>query len=283
MLLALASTMVTRKQVDAITRWKCPCCVIKSLNVPGYSLNIKCDSCENLVAKVGEQIDHLKSEIGELQDLKRSFAEIETEKFEQQRLWSEVVRSTDGNNKSFTSTLAKELVDESNKLMHDKESREKNVLLFNAEELTSDDGKERKKHDQHVFEVLSKHVVNKVLPTEKMYRIGKREPVNNNDVSNSENGDVSSRKKIRPIKVCFLNSFDKRTFLANLYKLKQSSPDLINNIKIQHDLTVEERKITKDLLSEAYNKNQTESPVDFLYKVRGPPHALKVVKVFHTR
>ena len=88
---------VTRKQVDAITRWKCPCCVIKSLNVPGYSLNIKCDSCENLVAKVGEQIDHLKSEIGELQDLKRSFAEIETEKFEQQRLWSEVVRSTDGN------------------------------------------------------------------------------------------------------------------------------------------------------------------------------------------
>ena len=58
---------------------------------------------------------------------------------------------------------------------------------------------------------------------------------------------------------------------------------MINNIKIQHDLTVEERKITKDLLSEAYNKNQTESPVDFLYKVRGPPHALKVVKVFHTR
>ena len=55
---------------------------------------------------------------------------------------------------------------------------------------------------------------------------------------------------------------------------------MINNIKIQHDLTVEERKITKDLLSEAYNKNQTESPVDFLYKVRGPPHALKV---FHTR
>ena len=34
------------------------------------------------------------------------------------------------------------------------------------------------------------------------------------------------------------------------------------------------------LLKEAYNRNQKEQPIDFRYKVKGPPCALRIVKVF---
>ena len=45
-------------------------------------------------------------------------------------------------------------------------------------------------------------------------------------------------------------------------------------------MSPDERKVSKELLTEAYNKNQTEAPAGFLYKVRGPPHAMKIVKIY---
>ena len=52
-------------------------------------------------------------------------------------------------------------------------------------------------------------------------------------------------------------------------------------VRIQHDLSPDEREITKNLLAEAYNKNQSENPTNFLYKVRGPLQAPRVVKVYN--
>ena len=81
------------------------------------------------------------------------------------------------------------------------------------------------------------------------------------------------------MKVCFNTVFDKRKFLSNLYHLKQAT-DPFKKVQVNHDLTVEDRNLTKQLLKEAYDKNQSENPADFLYKVRGPPGAIKVVKVY---
>ena len=78
------------------------------------------------------------------------------------------------------------------------------------------------------------------------------------------------------MKVCFSNSLDKRKFYSSLSKLKEAPADL-ENIRIQHDLSPEEREKTKQLLAEAYAKNQTEEPVGFLYKVRGPPNAIRML------
>ena len=89
-----------------------------------------------------------------------------------------------------------------------------------------------------------------------------------------------TRSKPRPVKVCFKSVLDKRKFLSNLYHLKQAA-DPFKAVQINHDLTDEDRNLTKQLLTEAYNKNQSEKPDNFLYKVRGPPGAIKLVKVYH--
>ena len=81
------------------------------------------------------------------------------------------------------------------------------------------------------------------------------------------------------MKVSFVDAFDKRKFLTNLSKLKDAPAEL-TSLRIQHDLNKDERETTKRLLAAAYEKNQNEKPSNFLYKVRGPPYALKIVKVY---
>ena len=81
------------------------------------------------------------------------------------------------------------------------------------------------------------------------------------------------------MKVCFTSNFDKRKFLSSLHKLDDASRDL-KQVSVKHDFSPDERQRSKELFAEAQAKNQAENPADFLYKVRGPPHALKIVKVY---
>ena len=70
--------------------------------------------------------------------------------------------------------------------------------------------------------------------------------------------------------------------MSNLYHLKQAV-DPYKAVQVNHDLTDEDQNLTKQLLKDAYSKNHSENPADFLYNVRGPPSAMKVVKVYHRR
>ena len=119
---------------------------------------------------------------------------------------------------------------------------------------------ERKKHDQGIFDDICHVVVNEVLSIDKIARIGKKTT------------DNDGKSKIRPLKVTFTTVFDKRKFLSNLYKLRDASAEL-KAVRIQHDLSPDERELTKTLVAEANDKNQSEKPTNFLYRVRGPPQA----------
>ena len=85
-------------------------------------------------------------------------------------------------------------------------------------------------------------------------------------------------KHIRPIKVSFQQSWDKRKLLSNLYKLKLDKK--FDNIRIAHDMTEEDRAENKRLLDQAYQMNKEEKPTEYRYKVRGPPWAMKIIKVY---
>ena len=67
-------------------------------------------------------------------------------------------------------------------------------------------------------------------------------------------------------------------FLLSLKKLKDN--DRYKDIRVANDMSEEDRAANKRLLKEAYQKNQDEKPTDYKYKVRGPPHDLKIVKVY---
>lgn len=260
---------VTKKQLEALGHWTCPVCVIDVIQIPGYKFNTT--SCDDLVSKFDSQLDNLKNEIADLKVVKEELSNVSKDQNEAKKLWSDIVGSNVSNTESFASTVAKEVIDQSAKAISDRESRENNIIIFNADESTSDQASERKKHDQDIFDNVCKFVNDSIISVKSITRVGK-------SIMNDDESEPAV-KKIRPMKVCFSNSFDKRKFFSCLSKLREAPAEL-KKVRIQHDLTPQERQKTKELLSKAYEKNQSEAPVDFLYKVRGPPHAIKIVKVY---
>ena len=65
--------------------------------------------------------------------------------------------------------------------------------------------------------------------------------------------------------------------LAKLKELGAESP--FKNVRVNHDLTPEQRAEAKALLKEAYDKNQCNPDSRFLWKVRGPPTNQYLIKI----
>lgn len=267
---------VSKKQLDAIGHWTCPCCVIDEVQIPGYKLNSSASQHE-VISKLDENLNQLRSEIADLKKVKDEFANMGKDHKEVQLKWSDIAAKAPCSDEKFASTIARCVVDHSHQVQSERESRENNVIMFNANEPDSSDASVRKQHDQNLFDKICSHVLDKTLPVKNIIRIGKRQESVPTD--NEERDDNTTPEKPRPIKVCFSNNFDKRKFLSSLHKLDDASPDL-KQISVKHDLSTEERQRSKELFSEARRRNETESPADFLYKVRGPPHAMKIVKVY---
>ena len=271
------SKNTAKKDLEKVGAWTCPSCIMSKFQVCD-----KGDEQAEIISKMDEKLDDLNGHIADLKAIKEELSEIGKQQVENQKLWSDVVRVDDpdsavkNTSKSFASSLAKEVIHQTNHVLHDRENREKNIIVFNAKELESDVVDDRKTHDTELFNTLCNHVVGGTISFDKITRIGKR----NSPSSEESNTDASEEvKKIRPMKVCFTDAFDKRKFLASLWKLK-GAPAELANLRIQHDLNKDERATTSRLLTEAYEKNTNEKPSGFLYKVRGPPYALKIVKVY---
>lgn len=265
---------LSKKQLDAIQPWKCPCCVFNIINLPGYKIAA---SSNKASTELDESINELKQEISNLKQVKDELAAIGNKQKEAQVKWSDIAAKIPSSDTNFASNIAKQVVDHSNKVKSDRESRENNVIIFNADESTSGEAVSRKQHDQQVFNNICNHVLEQTLPVKNILRLGKRQEA---VPANSDNKTAEQAPPTpRPIKVCFNNNFDKRKFLANLYKLDDATTDL-KKISVKHDLSPDERQQSKELFTEAQRKNDTEKPVDFLYKVRGPPHSLRIVKVY---
>ena len=279
---------ITRNQVEAVGKWCCPLCTVQSLNIPVFGNNANNVRNNDLVWKIDEKLVALKSEIEDLKVIKENFDTINKNHQKELTAMKENFGLLDADQKdgdttkadkniTFASAVASHVVQQSNKQIFDRETREKNVIIFKAQEfvpkqsvepgdstipeITSDD---RKSHDNNIINAIYNCLDIEKPQLEKVLRIG-----------------TPSSDKVRPMKVTFSTVFDKRKFLANLYKLGEAPEEcIIKSIQVQHDLSPEERKHTKLLLKEAHEKNENENPVNFLYKVRGPPGAIQIVKVY---
>ena len=254
---------VTKKQLESLGQWRCPVCVISVIQIPGYNLNSK----NQLTLKMEEQLDELKSQIADLKKVKETFAKICREQTDTKQLWSDIVGNIPNGKASFASTVAKEVADYSAKAVQDRKSRENNAIIFNAKESDDETASERQHHDQQIFDDVCNWVNDVTLPVGKVSRIGSKKDnkvisvVTDADIVNAQCNDDGPVKP-RPMKVCFSSVADKRKFLSSLSKLRNAPSD-IKNLRIQHDLSPDERKQTKALLAEAYKKNREESPADF--------------------
>ena len=160
-------------------------------------------------------------------------------------------------NESVIKSFAKEVANSQQKLTVDREEREKNIMIFNVPE-----DKDKLNADMEFF----KSMCSETLEYENVPKVEIARP------------KFKPNNHHRPIKVCFDQSWDKRKFLSSLWKLKTDKK--FDNIRISHDMNEEDRRENKKLLKEAYQKNVEEKNTEFKYKVRGPPWAMKIVKVF---
>ena len=83
-----------------------------------------------------------------------------------------------------------------------------------------------------------------------------------------------SQNKVRTIKIIFKDSEEKKLFLSSLYKLKSAGKEL-KMVHVGHDLSLN-MPLKKD-----QEKNESKNSPEFQYEVRGPPFALKIVKIPH--
>ena len=89
----------------------------------------------------------------------------------------------------------------------------------------------------------------------------------------------SELNKKKPIKVVFQNERDKEKVMNNLCNLKGNTEYI--GISIRDDYTVSERKIIKEFVSKARDKNSLEPEnSNFIWKIRGTPKNGLLLKRF---
>ena len=147
----------------------------------------------------------------------------------------------------------------------DIESRRCNVILYRIPESDEVLAEDRNKHDKSVCEQFF-HAFNVGFDRDdirRVQRLGKR-----ND------------NYPRPILVQLGSRHIKNMIMESLYKIKSMDARL-RNVIVAHNLTKKQREECKALVEEAKAKTEQESG-DFIYRVRGPPGLMRMVKVRKT-
>ena len=240
-------------------KWFCIKC--RTTDITPTSSNSNSTQLSDISKSISVELAKFKSEIGndvakineKISSLSKSMDKLDAST-KKPVTWASVVGDSD-KNASMVQLLAKKVTDTHKKLTLDREDRENNVIIFNVPETNKDD-------DIKFFNQMCSQSLDFVdVPKVSMARLG-----------------AKTSDHQRPLKVSFQESWDKRKFLAKLYKLKLDKK--FERVRVAHDMCEDDRLENKRLLKEAYILNQKEQPTDFKYKVRGPPWALRIVKVF---
>ena len=142
----------------------------------------------------------------------------------------------------------------------DKESRAHNVIIYRVPENGTRD--ERVKTDKTFCMNLLKNALRldaQENDIKAVFRLGKR-----------DTGD-------RPMMLQFRDKMTKNSMMESLYKLRDAD-DCFKNISVTHDLTQMERAECKKLVEEAKKKQQEEQG-EYIWRVRGLPGQLKLLKI----
>jgi len=156
----------------------------------------------------------------------------------------------------------KQIVRQSVKEIEERKSRRPNMIIYHYAEHKSQLKEERQKHDLEIVKSLGETLSMNLEPEiNKIYRLGKIK----------ENGSP------RPLLVALKDEQTKKKLFGQLQSLKECSKPLCE-ISVQHDMTPTERQESKLLFEEAKSRQQS-SGGKWVYKVRGPPWAQRIVRL----
>lgn len=223
---------------------------------------------KNIDDKIEVFMNSVKAEVTCLtQDVKSLGNEVKVVK-DPKPLWSALVsKEVDTKFEKVSSDVSKfqDVLNEAKKLADeekDRETRSLNVIMYRVDELDSKE--ERIIADKSFCLELTKEVLKtdaNESDFKSIIRLGKKE----------------TGKGPRPMLVQFRERVMKNKFMESLYRLKDADVKF-KNISITHDFTPNERVECKSLVIEA-KKKQDEEKGEYLWRVRGLPGQLKLIKI----
>jgi len=183
-------------------------------------------------------------------------------------LWSDVVQQVvDSKFEGVQSNLnnVEKSIEETRKKvlkLNDKEERRNNVILYKVPESSPGNYEEVIAHDRDFFleactEALGVDITQNDI--KKIYRIGKRGP------------------NARPLLIRLSSGTLKNHLIQMAYKLRTVVK--FKEVVISHDLTKQERDDCKRLVANAKEQESQDTSGEFIYRVRGPPGEMRIVKL----
>jgi len=149
--------------------------------------------------------------------------------------------------------------------MNERKQREPNIIIYGQEECNSADRETRAKHDQKIAIEVSEACSTTITEEDivKTMRLGKF--------------DKEKEESTRPLLIQFKDKETKSKIFKNIKKLRTIQK--FEETSISNDLTVAERENEKVLKGKAKDLTEAEQSGDFVYRVRGPPWARRIVKL----
>ena len=158
-------------------------------------------------------------------------------------------------------------VEESEKEVADRQSRERNIVVYGMPEPNTNLIKDRQKKDLEtidgIIQFLNLGNVDLEVAFEKIIRLGARHK--------------EYQQNPRPVLVTFTNFQAKKCFLRNSKLLNDSADEVHKKISIANDMTKKDREKDLELVTQKKEKNSSEVG-PWKYVIRGPPGDRKIVK-----
>lgn len=146
--------------------------------------------------------------------------------------------------------------------VNERKTRESNVVLFGLPEINIENREDRTKRDIKITNEVARScgVEMEEDDIQSIRRLGK----------------YDAKKMKRPLLITLKRPEKKRELFRMAAKLKDTK---YNDVRVSNDLTKTEREKERELFNVAKNMQDQDQSGNFLYKVRGPPWARKVVKI----
>ena len=219
------------------------------------------------IAVMKQEMHNLETTIGSVKgEMKNEIHEVKTTSLAD--IMKEEMEKSLGNMVSEIQTVktnlheTKEEVDE----QRDKERRRNNIIIYNIPESSAERADGRTKDDRSFCLRMFNNVLQAGVSDEDLtqaFRLGRR--------------DVNATSP-RPLLIQLASYTQKNMIMESLYKLKHAETQF-KSVVVTHDMTKIERDECKRMVTEAKDKEAQDQSGEYIYRVRGLPGKMKIIKI----
>ena len=254
------------------------------------------NSLETVIDEQHKRIASLESKLDEMiSRLNMADKEISTtNSLNEKEVWTKVVRKNLEPELKAMNDKVKKVQEKMENRAEEEKSRERkknNIIIHRMEESKAKTEEDKYRDDKKSIQSLINDVlkVSKAKTEEDKYRDDKKSIQSLiNDVLKVPSEDKEIKKVIRlgkikeggerPLLIEFREGTLKNQVIENLSNLRHAE-EKHKRISVTHDMTIGEREQCKELVKQCKTKQLQDQSGEWIFKVRGPPGDMRIVKL----